>query len=112
MAKKKQDQKTSQSHRRTRPAENPEARENQLISLAYDVAEERLRNGTATSQEVVHFLRLGSMKSKEELEKLKSENELLKARTEAIESAKNVEVLYQEAIEAMKTYSGNFKSEE
>lgn len=54
-------------------------------------------------------MRLGSMKSKEELEKLKSENELLKARTEAIESAKNVEVLYQEAIEAMKTYSGNNK---
>lgn len=107
MAKKKQEQQTSQHTRRTRPAETPEARENQLISLAYDVAEQRLRDGSATSQEVVHFLRLGSTKSKEELEKLKSENELLRAKTEAIETAKNIESLYKEAIEAMKTYSGN-----
>lgn len=108
MSKKKQP-KTTKSLRRTRPAETPEARENQLISLAYDVAEQRLRDGTATSQEVVHFLRLGSTKSREELEKLKSENELLKAKTEAIESAKNVELLYQEAIEMMATYSGASK---
>ena len=104
MGKKKQESKAKL--RRTRPAETPEARENQLISLAYDVAEQRLLDGTATSQEVVHFLRLGSTKSKEELEKLRSENELLRAKTDAIESAKNVELLYKEAIEAMKTYSG------
>lgn len=108
MSKKKQPE-TTKPLRRTRPAETPEARENQLIALAYDVAEQRLRDGTATSQEVVHFLRLGSTKSREELEKLKSENELLKAKTEAIESAKNVELLYQEAIEMMATYSGATK---
>nr|DAH12818.1 MAG TPA: hypothetical protein [Caudoviricetes sp.] len=93
--------------RKIKPAETPEARENQLISLAYDVAEKRLLDGSATSQEVVHFLRLGSVKAREELVKLRNENELLKAKTKAIESAENVEVLYKEAIEAMKAYSGS-----
>lgn len=87
-----------------RPAITPEVRESQMIALAMDLVEERLRNGTATSQETTHFLKLGSEKEKLELEKLKKENELLKAKTEAIQSAKRVEELYSDALKAFTSY--------
>lgn len=90
--------------RKMRPATSPEARENQLISLAYDVAEERLRNGTATSQEVVHFLRLGSQKERKELELMDKKNELMSAKTEMLQSAKRIEALYKDAIDAFRSY--------
>lgn len=91
-----------------RPALSPEARENQLVSLAVDLAEEQLRNGTASSQVITHYLKRGSCKEKEqlELEKLALENELTKAKTEAVSSAKHIEELYEQAIVAMKKYSG------
>lgn len=97
---------TSKELPKFRRARSPEARENQLISLAYDVAEERLRNGTATSQEVVHFLRLGSMKERKELEMLDKKNELMAAKTEVLQSAKRVEEMYASAIKAFKSYQG------
>lgn len=97
---------TASSRPKTRPAMSAEARENQLIALAYDVAEERLRNGTATSQEVVHFLRLGSLKERKELEMMEKKTELMTAKTEALQSAKRIEELYANAIDAMKSYSG------
>lgn len=89
-----------------RPALTPEARENQLISLAVDLAEQQLRDGTASSQVISHYLKLGSTKASLEKEKLKSENELLRAKKESIESAKRVEELYMNALNAMKNYSG------
>lgn len=88
------------------PARTPEARENQLISLAYDLAESRLREGTATSAEVVHFLKLGSLKERQELELTKKKMELMQAKTEALQSAKRIEELYGAAIDAMRRYSG------
>ena len=91
---------------KTRPALTPEARENQLVSLSVDAAEKALINGTASSQVIVHFLRLGSIKTQLENEKLKNENELLKAKTEALESMKSMESIYKEALEAMRDYSG------
>lgn len=97
----------SSQKRRLPPASSPEARENQLIALAYDVAEERLLNGTATSQEVCHFLRLGSMKERKELEMMNQKNELMKAKTEALQSAKRIEELYTNAINAFKSYRGD-----
>ena len=103
---------TSSQRPKTRPAMSPEARENQLIALAYDVAEERLRNGTATSQEVCHFLRLGSMKERKELEMMDKKNELMKAKTEALQSAKHIEELYSNAINAFKTYRGSMDEED
>jgi uncharacterized protein YcaQ len=103
---------SSTPSKKFRPAASPEARENQLISLAYDVAEERLRNGTATSQEVVHFLRLGSMKERKELELMEKKNELMKAKTEALQSAKKIEELYANAINAFKDYRGNSEEED
>lgn len=89
-----------------------EAMENKLIALAYSRAEERLRNGTATSQEIVHFLRMGSMRQQTELEKLRKENELLVAKTEAIHSTTDNGDLYRQAIEAMKSYQPSNEDEE
>ena len=91
---------------RKRPALSPEARENQLISLAVDVAEEQLRNGTASSQVITHYLRLGSTKERIEKEILEKQKELIEAKTESLQSAKRVEELYKEALNAMKAYSG------
>lgn len=98
---------TSGVKRKPRPALTPEARENQLIGLAYDLVEQRLIDGTATSQETTHFLKLGSTKARLEMEKLEKENNLLVAKKDALDSTKRVEELYSNALEAMKTYSGN-----
>ncbi len=97
---------------RMRPALTPEAREGQLIALATDLVEQRLRDGTATSQEVVHFLRLGSMRERLEREKLENENIMLKAKTQALESQSKMEEIYTEAIKAMQRYSGNADDED
>lgn len=93
------------------PAFTDEAREDQLISLAMNLAEERLRAGTATSQEVCHFLKLGSTRNRLEKEKIRRETELLEVKKEAVESAKRVEELYSEALAAMRHYRGE-KSDE
>jgi hypothetical protein len=77
-----------------------------MISLAIDCAEKQLREGTASSQVITHYLKLASTKNQLEMEKLKKENELLKAKTEAIKSAKSQEELYAKAIEAIRIYSG------
>lgn len=92
--------------KKTRPALTAEGREKQMISLAIDCAEKQLREGTASSQVITHYLKLASTKNQLEMEKLKKENELLKAKTEAIKSAKSQEELYARAIEAIRIYSG------
>lgn len=94
------------SQRRRPPATTPEARENQLIALAVDLAEEQIRNGTASSQVISHFLKLGSTREKLEKEMLTHQNELVKAKTESIRSAKRIEELYKEALNAMRLYTG------
>ena len=90
-----------------RRAIDPESRENQMIAMAINLAEKQLREGTASSQVICHYLKLGTMEKKLEMEKLQRENELLKAKTDALESMKNTEELYAEAIAAMKSYSGH-----
>ena len=90
-----------------RPAITPEARENQLISLAVDLAEKQLQEGTASSQVITHYLKLGSTKEKIEKEILEKQKELITAKTEALQSAKRVEELYMNALNAMRSYSGN-----
>lgn len=92
--------------KRMPPATTPEARENQLIALAVDLAEKQLSNGTASSQVMTHFLKLGSSRDRIERENLKEKNKLLKAQTESIRSEKRVEELYEEALNAMRSYSG------
>lgn len=103
---------SSGAQRKIRPAITPEARENQMIALAVDLAEKQLMEGTASSQVITHFLKLGTTKAELEREKLANENKLLQAKTEAIESAKKVEELYANAISAMKIYSGQGGSDE
>lgn len=98
---------SSEPKAKVRPALSPDARERQLTAMAYDLVEQRLRDGTASSQETTHFLKMGSPKQQLELERLREENKLLRAKTEALESAKNVEALYKEAIIAMRRYSGH-----
>lgn len=100
------------SSERCRPALSPEARENQMISLAVNSAEEQLRNGTASSQIICHYLKLASTREQLEKEKLERENELLRAKTESIQSAKRVEQLYSKALSAMKNYSGHTEDDE
>lgn len=97
----------SRSEDRIRPALTPESRENQLIALSVDLAEKQLREGTASSQVITHFLKLGSTKNQLELEKIRHENALLEAKTQSIQSAKRVEELYENALNAMKDYSGH-----
>lgn len=95
-----------------RPALTPESRENQLISLAVDLAEKQLQEGTASSQVIAHFLKLGSSRANLEREKLERENELLRAKTESIESSKDMIEMYNNAIKAMQRYSGNGGNED
>ena len=89
-----------------RPALNPDSREQQLIAAAVDLAEKQLLEGTASSQVITHYLKLGSSKERLEKEKLEEENKLLRAKTESIKSAKKQEELFEEAIRAMRHYSG------
>ena len=97
---------SSDASKRIRPALTPEAEENQMISLAHDLVKQRLIDGTASSQETTHFLKLGSTKHKLEMQKLEEENKLLRAKTESIQSQKKVEELYLEALNAMRSYAG------
>lgn len=106
MAKVKGSDSSGTVHRR-RPALTPEARENQLISLAVDLAEKQLQEGTASSQVITHYLKLGSTKERIEKEILEKQKELITAKTEALKSQKRVEELYANALNAMRRYSGN-----
>lgn len=95
------------SNKKIRPALSPEARENQLIALAVDLAEQQLIDGTASSQVITHFLKLGTTREELEKEKLKQENKVLEAKAKAIESSEEIKALYENAIKAIRNYAGN-----
>lgn len=103
MKKKNQDENIS---KKLRPALTPESRENQLIALAVNLAEQQLRDGTASSQVITHYLKLGSTSQKVEREILEEQKKLITAKTEALQSQKRVEELYSNAIKAMREHSG------
>ena len=88
------------------PAKTIEAREKQIIALAVDEAEKRIRNGTASSQLLSHYLRLGTVKAQKELELLEVEKELKKAKIDAYETAKHQEAMMEEALAAFRSYTG------
>ena len=111
MARRKEPTPLKESKRKIRPATTPDARENQLIALAYDVVEQRLLDGTATSQETTALIKLGSLKTRLEIEKLKKDTELANAKTEVLKSEKRREEVYLKALEAMRTYSGSLNVE-
>ena len=96
---------------RFRPATTDENRENQLVTLAIDLAERQLSEGTASSQVITHYLKLGSTREKLEQERLMRENELLNSKVEMMASAKRVEELYSEALNAMRAYAGRAMEE-
>ncbi|MCM1524239.1 MAG: hypothetical protein NC120_07240 [Ruminococcus sp.] len=98
--------------KRKRPALSTEARENQLISLAVDLAEQQLMDGTASAQVITHYLKLGSTRERVEKDILERKKELVEARTQAIRSTQRMEELYEEAIKAMRSYSSDDEYEE
>lgn len=97
---------SSEPPKKRRPALSPDAREKQVIAAAMDLAEQQILDGTASSQVITHFLKLGSMRERLERERLEEENKLLKAKTEAIKSTKRSEELMEEALAAFRNYSG------
>lgn len=98
---------TTSKNKRRPHARSDDAREKRLISMALDEAERQIEAGTASSQILTHFLKLGTEQAKLERVKLEHENQLLIAKTEAIKSQKRIDELYLQAIEAMKSYSGS-----
>lgn len=98
--------------KKSRPAKTPDARENQLINLAMDEAERRIRDGTATSQLLSIFLKLGSSRERLEQEKLRRENELTNEKIETLRSAQRIEQLYKDAMSALSVYRGNTEQDE
>ena len=92
--------------RKNPPAQTPEARENQLIAAAVDLAERQLLDGTASPSVITHFLKLASTKQQLEIEKLKSETEFLRAKAEAVQANQQTAELYESAIEAIRKYQG------
>lgn len=98
--------KDTTEHPRRRPATTPEARENQLVALAVDLAEKQIKDGTASSQVITHYLKLGSSRERLEQERIKNETNVLAAKVEAMASHKRVEELYGKALDAMRTYAG------
>ena len=97
---------SSESSRKMRPALSPEARENQLVSLAVDLAEKQLLEGTASSQVITHYLKLGSSKERIEKEILEKQKELIEAKTKNLNSNSEAKELYNKALEAFRRYSG------
>lgn len=90
----------------TQPAMTIEARENQMIALAVNLAEKQLREGTASSQVITHYLKLATTRERIEKEILEKQKDLIAAKTEAYQSAAKAEVSYQEVIEALRRYGG------
>lgn len=103
---------SNQAQPKRRPALTPEARENQMISLAYDLVEQRLLDGTASSQETTYFLKLASSKARAENEKLNEEVKLLRAKTEAIQEERKSAEFYAQVLDALKLYSGQGTQDE
>lgn len=106
------DAKSSGTLPKIRPALTPQARENQMIALAMDLVEKRLREGTATSQETTHFLKLATEKYRHENEILERQSELMTAKTDQIRASAKTEELYQEAINALRRYGGHSRDDE
>lgn len=97
---------SSERKRTRRRALSPEAREQQMVSLAIDLAEQQLIDGTASSQVITHYLKLGSSKEKKDLEKAEAEIALMKAKISSLEREERIEDLFKSALDSFKVYSG------
>ena len=103
--------KKSRKQARLPTAETPEARENQMVALAMDLAEEQLRNGTASTQVIVHYLKLGSSRGQLENEMLEKKTELAGAQIDSLRSEQKREEIYSEALKAMSVYNATFRQD-
>lgn len=112
MAKAKERNSISSGTPKGRPALTPEARENQIIALAVDLAERQLLDGTASSQVITHYLKASSAKERLELKILAEQKKLIEAKTQALQSAPKMEALYKDALNAMREYGGRGGSSE
>ena len=112
MAARKNEAKVAKKVRRAEPPRSPESVEKEMIGLAMDLAEQRLRDGTASNQIILHFLNLGSSRENLEQEMLKKKSDNLDAKTASIKSAASQEELYQKAIKALKEYNGQAYDED
>lgn len=92
--------------RRRSPARTPEAREQQLADAAYNLAEDQIQSGTASSQVITHFLKAGSLRERLEQQRMEHEIELMEVKKEQLEGQKRIEELYLSALDAMRSYSG------
>jgi len=101
----------SEPLRKIRPALTPETRENQMISLAVDLAERQLLEGTASAQVITHYLKLATAKERIEKEILEKQKDLIEAKTQSLKSAQRIEELYSSAMEAFRTYKGGDSSD-
>lgn len=104
MARKKVEPSTTGPLKKTRPARTAQARENQMVALAEQLAEKQLREGTASAQVITHYLKLGTQKERIEREILEKQKDLITAKTESLQSAKRIEELYADAMAAFRSY--------
>lgn len=88
------------------PAASDEERTMQMGSLAMDLAEKRMREGIASSAEILYFIKAASPEARLERIKLEEETKLIQARVTDIERSKNTEELYAQAIAAFQEYRG------
>lgn len=110
----KVNQSNSKEHRKHAPARTPEGQTNRMIAKAINLAEKQMDAGTASSQVITHYLKLAATREKDliELGILENQKELLSAKTDSLRSAKNMEALYSNAIEAMKSYTSSTRQED
>jgi len=101
----------SNNGNRSAPARTPEAREDELAAYAYDLAEEQIKSGTASSQVITHFLKAGSRRERIEQLRMQHEIELMEVKKEQLEGQKRVEELFVHAINAMRSYQGGDPAE-
>lgn len=100
------------SQQKTLPARTPEARENQLINLAINLAEQKLRDGTASSQIITTLLNMATTKYQLENEKLRSDLKVASAKIEQMQNQGDMKDMYEKALVAFRTYQGNVEIEE
>lgn len=98
--------------RKEPPALTIKAREDQMIAYADEEAEKRIRSGKASDSLLLHYLKLGTSKNELEKAKLEQETELAKAKVESLKQAEETKAMYEEAIKAMRIYSGNGDDED
>lgn len=103
---------TSSKSGPTRPLMSPEAQENHMVSLAMNLAEKQLRDGTASAQVISHFLKIGSTKDRMEKEILELQKDLIVAKTETLHAQQNMDEMYKKAIDAMRSYTPNLDADE